>query len=257
MNHKLLILCAVLAVPLLAETPARKITVSIEKKATAREQIEYARKLMRTVPATRGEERHLAVANAAGNLTAVERAWPDDHAAIAEANVLLVELYTNASMPQNAIEAAERGLTKRPTDHRLYAAAGRAYERVGNKAAANASYEKLVETFDARRGDWTENVGALSAAAFFFEKDRQHTRAAVALRRAAAVQGLTPTIRVTLLLRALEQSALTTDRGAVTADLAHLRDAHRRALATTLTPAQSEMLKIAEAAIERYERGSR
>ncbi|HEX7150026.1 MAG TPA: hypothetical protein VF618_00965 [Thermoanaerobaculia bacterium] len=241
------------ATPLLAQTPPKRIAVSIEKKGSACEHIDHARALMAHLSATRGEARHVAVANAAGHLGAVERTWPNDGAAIAEANVLLTRLYLDANMPHNAVEAATRALPRNPNDSRLHAASARAHERLGNKSEAAAAYTRFLSTFDARRAETSENVAALNAAAFFFEKEKQPARAADALRQAASLDDLSPTIRVTLLLRAIEQSALTADRQATGRTLAALRDAHRRALGTSLTPAQIELLKIAEAAIHRFE----
>ena len=67
------------------------ISVSVQKQLTAQKQIAFAKKLIALVPATLGRpyDRHVAVANAAANLQAVERGWPNDSTAIAEANALL------------------------------------------------------------------------------------------------------------------------------------------------------------------------
>jgi hypothetical protein len=105
-----------------------------------------------------------------------------------------------------------------------------------------------------RGGSRTENVAALSAAGHFFEKEGEHGRSAAALRAAAALEGLMPTLRVTLQIRAVEQSAQTSNRQAAATDLSELRAAYRAAMRTNLSPAQREMLKIAEAAIDRFDK---
>ena len=250
-----IVIGALTATSLMAQQPTKRINVTIDTKPTAKAQLDYARTLIAKVAAAKSwDERHLAVANAAGTLSAVERAWPQNRAAVAEANLLSAQLYLDAKMPRNAAEVAQQALAESPNDHRLHAIVAQASERLGDKGAAGAAYARLVEKFDARHGDGTANVGSLSAAAYFFAKEKQHDKAAAALRHASAVDGLAPTMRVTLLLRAIEQAAQTGDRNAIARDLADLREARRIALGTNLTPAQRELLNIAEAAIARFER---
>jgi tetratricopeptide (TPR) repeat protein len=246
---------AVFAIAAVLSAQAPDLVVKVEKQANAQAQLDYGRKLARRLASARTpEEKHIAVANAAANLMAVERGWPNQRAAIVEANALLVALYFAGGMPRNAIEAAQRGLVRAPRDHRLHVAAGRAHAQLGDKAAAIAAFRKAIETFEPAAREMMESLAGMNAAAFFMEREKEHGASAAALRHAAALPGLTPTVRVTLRVRALEQAALAGDRAAMANDLARLRDAHRAALATSLTPEQRRLLEVAERAIARFER---
>jgi Tfp pilus assembly protein PilF len=241
------------AAPLFAQPT--KITVNIETKASSREQLEYARSLMQRLPMIReAHDIHVAVANAAGNLTVIERVWPDDKAAIAEANVLLAQLYLDGQMPRNAVQEAERALASAPNEHRLHAVAARAHDRLGHKTEAAASFEKVLKTFDPRRGTPLQNVRVLSAAAFFFEKEKEYEKSAAALRRAAALEGLRPANRLTLLLQSAERSARTSNRQTARRDLDHLREAYRAAMQRSTKFEEREFLKIVEESIRELEK---
>ncbi len=241
-----------IAAAMAAQTP--DLVVKVEKQQTARAQLEYGRRLAWKLAAARTpREKHVAVANAAANLMAVERGWPQEKAVIIEADALLAMLYVKGEMPKNAIEAAARGLLLAPRDHRFHVAAGRSYARLGNKSAAAQSFREAIDTFDATGRDLMETLSGMNAAAAFFEGENRHGDAAAALRHAASLPGLTPTNRCTFRLRALEQAMLASDRQAARKDLALLRDAHRSALTAVVTPAQRKLLAIAENAIARYE----
>ena len=230
-----------------------QLTVKVEKKPNAQAQLDFARSLASKLAATTtSAEKHAVVAEAAANFMAVERGWPNQRLAVIEANALLAELYVAGEMPLNAVAAAERGLAAAPDDHRLYVAAARAHARLGDRAAATAAFSKAVETFDARRADLMTNLAAMTDAAAHFEGEKQHGRAAAALRHAATLQGLTPFVQLTLRVRALEQSALGSDGAATRQDLADLRDAHRTALGHTQTAAHRQLLDVAEKAIARF-----
>lgn len=237
---------------LLGQSP--DVSVTVEKMASPQAQIAHARKLMRQLAVAKApRDKHIAVANAAANLMAVERTWPDARPAIIEANALLAQLYVDGQMPRNAIEAAEHGLELAPNDYRLHAAAARSHERFDRKEEAAAAYSRVLATFDARGADTAENLKALNAAAFFFEKAKQHEKSAAALRHACRLDDLMPVLRVVLCQRALEQSVLTADRGGAKKDLVELEKAYRAALAITLTSAQQQTLNSAQDAIERFQ----
>lgn len=247
-----LVTAAIVAIPLYAQNP--DVVVKVEKQQNAQAQIDYARSLMSKIRAAGDvKERHTAVAKAAANLMAVERAWPNNRAAVIEANALLAELYVKGQMPANAIETAERGLALAPDDHRLHVAAARAYARLDKKADAVAAYTKAVESFHPGRQDMMASLSAMNEAATYLEKAKEHGVSAEALRHAATIKGLTPMVRVTLRVRALEQSALAGNRGKAKDDLAQLREAHRVALGTSMTPAQRDLLTVAEKAIKKFE----
>jgi tetratricopeptide (TPR) repeat protein len=248
-----IVVTAILAMPVIAQSPS--LLVRVEKKANAQAQIDYARSLFWKVEAAGNpSERHTAVANAAANLIAVERAWPNNRAALIEANALLAQLYVDGAMPQNAIDTTERALALAPKDHRLHMAAGRSYARLGKKREAAAAYQSGIETFRPELEEMMASLTALNAAAFFLEKEKLHAHSAAALRLAASLRGITPLVRVTLRVRALEQSAITGDRQKAKEDLAHLREAHRVALGTSLTREQRALLNVAENAIKRFEK---
>lgn len=240
------------AVPVAGQAP--DIVVKVQKQQNAQAQLEYGKRLTWALAAARTpQEKHVVVANAAANLRAVERGWPDQKAAIVEANALLAMLYVDGGMPRNAIEAAERGLALAPRDHRLHVAAARSHARLGDKTAAAAAFRKAIAYFDGAGRDKMESLTAMNAAATFFERERQHGDAAAALRHAAAIPGVTPANRVTLRVRALEQAMLASDRQGARNDLALLREAHRAALGDAVTRAQRQTLRIAENAIARFE----
>jgi tetratricopeptide (TPR) repeat protein len=235
MNRIAKLLLLAFAAPTFAQMP--QITVKVEKKESAQAQLEYARKLSwKLASAKTPHDVHVAVANAASNFMAVERGWPNNRAAIVEANALLAELYLDGKMPQNAIEAGERGLTLAPNDYRLHFAIGRAHDRLGNQPEALSAYRKAIETYRPGRQDEMESLAGLNAAAFFFEKQKLHAEAAAAARHAAALPGNSPMIRLVLLVKTVELSSQTPDHEAIRRDIAALREAHRVAMAQSPTP---------------------
>lgn len=93
--------------------------------------------------------------------------------------------------------------------------AARSHARLGNQAAAADAFRKAIEYFDGAGRDAN---------------------------------------RVTLRIRALEQAMLASDRQGARNDLALLREAHRAALlGGPASPAQRQLLAIAENAIARFE----
>jgi len=221
----------------------------------ADKQIAFAKKLIALVPATLGRpyDRHVAVANAAANLQAVERGWPNDSTAIAEANALLAQLYIDGEMPRNAIEAAEHGLTVGPRDHRLLLAAAIAHDRLGDHAEASAFFEQADASFVEGRAGALEDLGALNKIAFHYEKTGQYADAARVLRRAAALPGATLLDKLVFSQRALETTIKDGDREQAKRDLNAMRSAHRALLSSARTPVQQQLIDQAEAAIERYD----
>jgi len=232
------------------------IQVSVQKRESAAKQLAYARRLIALVPATMlrsGYERHVAVANAAANLEAVERGWPHDRGAIVEANALLAKLYTDAEMPQNAIDAASHGLLAAPDDHRLHLAMGIAHQRLGQITEAAREFASADATFDETRGDPSRSVGELNTIAYFYETQKEYSDSARVLRRMGNLSAATPLDRLVFSQRALEATLKTPDRQAARADLQQLRGAYHAMLGMPRSPGGQAIIDQAQAAIARYE----
>lgn len=230
--------------------------VKVEKPESAAKQLAYARQLVARASATKGRppaERHSTVAAAASNLEAVARAFPHDHDAIVEANALLAALYVDAEMPQNAIDAANSGLTIAPNDHRLWLAIGQAQARLGHSAEAAAAFARADQTFVPRRGADVEDVAALNRIAFSYERQHDYARSANAMRRAASLDDASPLTRLLFRQRALELTLHTPDRGLARKDLEAFRAAYTATLGVSRNPAEQAAINQAATALERYE----
>jgi len=232
------------------------IQVTAQKQESAQKQLAFARRLIALVPITMTRtayERHVAVANAAANLEAVERGWPRDRDAIVEANALLAKLYADAEMPQNAIDAANHGLSVAPDDHRLHFAVAVAEKRRGNLAEAARAFARADATFNESRGEAFQQPGILNTIAFFYETQKRYPDCARVLRRMADLAASTPQDRLVFSERALEATLKTPDRETARADLQKFRAAYHAMLGISRTPGGQVIIDQAEAAITRYE----
>lgn len=170
-----------------------------------------------------------------------------------EANALLARLYADSEMPQNAIDAANHGLTVAPDDYRLHFAVAVAEKRLGHFAEASRAFARADATFDESRGEPFQQPGVLNTIAFFYERQKQYQDCARVLRRMANLPASTPLDRLVFSERALEATLKTSDREAARADLQKFRAAYRALLGVSRTPEEQAILDQAEAALARYE----
>lgn len=262
MRRARLLSLSVVVVIAFAISPAfAQSSLNVTVQATPGAQLQLAKTLIGkaiTIPTERMDERRSAVMVAVANLRAVERAWPAEKDAIAEAYVLEADLLSAPSVQAypTAEEVARRGLTAYEKTARgaiLYRILGQTLQAEGRaqdaeQAFASAEHHPKMQELSA-----VDQLKIWQASEYFFDSARKNPREAAKRARAAShVRGLPAMTYLNLTLQSLERAA-DTDPDAARGDLKELERLLAETRKTTVTdPGDLAALKTYDTAAAKY-----
>jgi tetratricopeptide (TPR) repeat protein len=195
-------------------------------KATAAQQLAYAKQTMQLIPAN-GPLRDEAVFNSITALRAVHEKWPDQSAAVAQAYLLEAELFERQNMLTTALDtlrAAEPSARAAGQTVAVLAREGRIEWRLHKYADAADTFtraERLPAFNDLPALQQMDTLNYFSEAESALS---HHREAAAHLRRASALSSLPLMTRLTLTMRTLENDERSGDKGESKRDLKSAKD---------------------------------
>jgi len=186
MKKILLVTCSILVAAVAAgQAP---IDPPVKKKASAREQIESALPLTRSIERAKDpSEKQLAMLKALSQLEVVPRAWPHDREAIFRAGLLEADVFARNNSPRNALEVLDRieAAAVRPTQKlQIAGIRGAALTKLGRVDEAAAVFETaLAMRVEAPR----DRMPILTDAATFYFFQKRNAELSRVLRESAAL----------------------------------------------------------------------
>jgi tetratricopeptide (TPR) repeat protein len=251
----LLILFILAALGSGSQEPTPEVFVPVEVRTTSAEQLQLARTLVAQIDSSANESaKQRAIVTALAHLEAVGMRWPDDKRAIMEARSVQYDLSMRYGMPQNAVEFMERvaavatGEAEKASIQRRRA---KALALLGRDAEAEAAFSE-AETRQHQATPF-ERQAFLHERADYASSRRRHGEASKYLRKLAKLPDISSAVRMSTILKSLEENVTGGDRPAAKADyreLMRLYDAEKTKAPTD--ESEEEIRKIIAEALERH-----
>jgi len=211
----------------------QKITVEVETKQTAQEQLKYAEALSMELGRARNDaEREVAVVRAAAAFGAVRKHWPDDAPAYIRSVLMEGDLFHRANAPENVVRLLEplqewiRGNANEPALLRRLATA---YGTLSRTKEAEDVFERALQSKGgARHAEQAMLVHR--AAAQFYSRGGRPRDAAVHYRHVMRDKRLREHLRADAALDVLSACIHANDRAAARADLAEITATVKQAM---------------------------
>jgi tetratricopeptide (TPR) repeat protein len=216
----------------------------VRPAASAAEQIDRAKELMRKMHQTPPPAKFDLFAEAWSNLGLVRKVWPNDKNAFLRSGIMQADLGAEFAAWPNVVQAlveVEPAAAKTDMEPQVEQKLGQAYERIGNVAEAEKHLLAAERAMHSAHSDRVQSQEILTSLATLYSRQNKPQEAIRRFREAQELPGQQSINKVQFQLQIAEQAAHVS-RDAAEHELTHLDEFVSAARQTTLTPAEATLL---------------